>query len=298
MSRHGSDELPRRGLAADYYDMKVIPPMPMSDHGGRRPASPGRTTYNGMSQARLAYEPQTPLYPSQSLEVPESRARPRSLPPSRDARDRSRDRSRDRRRERGHNGHGDSDDSDDGRARTPVEQTRHFIDNAFTASTTGLGVGVLGALVGGLAAREAVDYTSRQHKGHHADADLKRKQLISTVVGAAVGALGANAVEKRIEVNRVRDDIKQEKWERKWRNTDADVIERREVVALPRDRGSRHRGDRKSWDDRDRGRGIEHEVDPDARSWKNVEDWLWDDGERSRGSRPRSSGQQSGSYRF
>lgn len=201
------------------------------------------------------------------------------------------------------------------------------MDSTFTDSTTGLGVGVLGALVGGLAAREAVDLTSNQrggrrhraHDSHDDDAEHRRNQLISTVVGAAVGALGANAVEKRIETRRARDEVQQEKWEKKWRRpegADAEVLERMEVVARPRlrlrerSRGGdgdveddlawgadeyvedrqrdhyRRGGDDRGRDDRDgrddRGgvvggeggrRGIRREVDPAARSWKNVEDW-------------------------
>jgi hypothetical protein len=199
-------------------------------------------------------------------------------------------------RERGDNMYGDSDDSDDGRARSPIEKARRIVGNTFTDTTTGLGVGVLGALVGGLAAREAVDLTTRQHhRVHHDDAEHKRNQLISTVVGAAVGALGANAVEKRIEINRARDGIKQEKWERRWR-PDTDVLEKREVLARPRSKG--HRGDRDVRDERerhdDRGdsrRGIEREVDPGARSWADVEDWVCrtrDDEDRPRSSRQRN----------
>ncbi|KAI8624589.1 hypothetical protein F5Y19DRAFT_309289 [Xylariaceae sp. FL1651] len=292
MSRYDDDL--RRGRGANYTYSGGAGAAPSSP----RVASPGRTTYNGMSQARLTYEPQGPLYPHHSpssLQVPEARSRPRSLPPPVD----SHRLSRDGKQERGYNKYGDSDDSDDGMARSPIEKARKFADNTFTDSTTGLGVGLLGALVGGLAAREAVDLTGRQHKGHY-DAEHKRNQLISTMVGAAVGALGANAVEKRIENNRAKDDIEQEKWERKWR-PNADVLEKQEVIARPQSKShGHHRRDRDPWEERDRGRGgnggnsrrgLEREIDPEARSWKNVEDWLWDD--RERDSRPRSSGRRS-----
>ncbi|KAL7624478.1 hypothetical protein AAE478_006043 [Parahypoxylon ruwenzoriense] len=275
-----------------------------------RVASPGHTTYNSApEQNQLTYEPHTPFYPpppQPHLQVPESRSRPRSLPPPieyrRSVREGRRGRGCDRDRD------SDSDDSDDGRTRTPVEKARDFVDNNFSNSATGLGVGVLGALVGGLAAREAVEASSR-HGGHLSDAKHKRNQLIGTVVGAAVGALGANAVEKRIEINREKDRLRQEKWERKWR-PDGDVFGKREVVARPRSTsgGGGWRKNWDSWDDRERereqgrdhgrSRGLEREVDPEARSWKNVEDWLND--ERNGEGKPRSSGQRSvdNEYRY
>ncbi|KAI1343782.1 hypothetical protein F5Y15DRAFT_178239 [Xylariaceae sp. FL0016] len=295
-----------------------------------RIASPGRTTYHGTSQAKLTYEPQAPFYPSParspaSLTVPESsRSRPRSLPPAEYRRRASREIQREREKHY-RDRYGSSDD--DERERSPLGKARHFVDHTFTDSTTGLGVGVLGALVGGLAAREAADATmSKDHHHHHGrgggdDAEYKRNQLISTMVGAAVGALGANAVERRIEQGRERDRVKQERWERKWRmipmGDDEEVVERRSVVARARPPRSRDWGDEVDdrslrsplAEDRDRwsrssvggrrgggGGGLEREVDPGAKSWKTVEDWLWDDGERDRdleSGRPRSSGRGS-----
>ncbi|KAI1323833.1 hypothetical protein F5Y16DRAFT_329427 [Xylariaceae sp. FL0255] len=298
MAGHNDDQpLRKKGLAADYYEsFNVLDPKPMSDDE----APPYQRARNGsMSQARIAYEPQTPFYPpksSSNLDVPGSRARPRSLPPPFEENN-SRALSRDHRQERGYNRYGESDDSDDGRARTPVEKARRFVDNTFSDSTTGLGVGVLGALLGGLAAREVADsYASRQGRsgrGRHDDADQKRTQLISTVVGAAVGALGANAVEKSIEINRAKDAVKQERWEHKWRPEagKGEVTERRQVIARPRS-SRRSRGDRDYWNDRDIRQGVvEREVDPEARSWKNVEDWLLDD-QRDQEPRRRDSDRQ------
>ncbi|KAI4867146.1 hypothetical protein F4820DRAFT_225016 [Hypoxylon rubiginosum] len=262
---------------------------------------------------RLAEEgaagPKLLTYPSSNLQVPDSHSRPRSLPPPVEYR-RS---SRGRRTEKGYDRYDDeSDGSDEDRARTPVDKARKFVDNTFSNSTTGLGVGVLGALVGGLAAREAVDARTKHDGGHHRrDPDqLKRNQLIGTVVGAAVGALGANAVEKRLEVRRERDKVKQERWDRTYRPgvNNADVVEKREVVTRPR--SSTGEGWKKDWDPwdqqrdhrerdyhRPRSHGREREVDLDARSWKNVEDWLYDD---RNDSRPRSSGRRSaeGEYRY
>ncbi|KAI1388444.1 uncharacterized protein F4822DRAFT_246656 [Hypoxylon trugodes] len=273
---------------------------PVSYEESRRLAEQENLAYDDEAppQKLLTYEPHTPFYPPQSpsnLDVPELHSRPRSLPPFEERR-RS---TRGRRRERRYNKDSDSEDSDDERARTPLDKARNFVDNTFTNSTAGLGIGVLGALVGGLAVREAVDATSKHNNYNHEGADYKRNQLIGTVVGAAVGALGANAVEKRLEVHRERDRIKQDKWDRKFR-PDADVVEKREVMARPHSSSVDGYGWKKDWDpwdersrerDRDRTRArshaVEREVDPDARSWKNVEDWLYD--ERN-DARPRSRG--------
>ncbi|KAI1095159.1 hypothetical protein F5B19DRAFT_442105 [Rostrohypoxylon terebratum] len=273
---------------------------PTSYEEARRVAAPENPEYEyapppSPPLKQLTYEPQTTNHPprssSNNLEVIDLRSRPRSLPPPVEYRRRSRG----RRKERGYNRDGDTDDSDDGRARTPIEKTRNFVDNTFSDTTAGLSIGVLGALVGGLAAREAVDATSK-YNSHNDDADHSRNQLIGTVVGAAVGALGANAVEKRLEVHREKEKIKQEKWERKWK-PDPDVVERREFATRPHSSGGDGYGWKRDWDpweERDhhlaRNRGVEREVDLGARSWKNVEDWLND--ERN-DNKPRSSGHRS-----
>ncbi|KAI1126570.1 hypothetical protein F5Y10DRAFT_244590 [Nemania abortiva] len=286
MSRY-EDGYPR-GRGAEHYTFSGGAAAPPAYP---QVASPGHSTYNGKPQARLTYEPQGAYYPPRSPSAGRrasgSRSRRGSLGPVVRS-------SRDGARERGDNKYGESDDSDDGRTRSPMEKAKRFVDGTFTDSTAGLGVGVIGALVGGLAAREAVDLTSnwQQQRGPDRDrrdeADHKRNQLISTVVGAAVGALGANAIEKRIEIRRARDEVEQEKWERKWRRpegADGEVLEKLEVVARPRSRGysrgSRHDDDWDPWNDRERGRGgrsrsrhgVKREIDPGARSWKDVEDW-------------------------
>ncbi|KAI1471986.1 uncharacterized protein F4812DRAFT_416274 [Daldinia caldariorum] len=284
---------------------------------------------------QLTYEPYPPRS-SSSLLIPESRSRPRSIP-SGDYRRSSRGRKHERRgRDSDSEYSYDDEEEGEGRTRTPIDKARNFVDNNFSNSTAGLGVGVLGALVGGLAAREAVDATSKSsnghghHHSHEMSPDQKRKQLIGTVVGAAVGALGANAVEKRLEMRRERDRVEQGDWERKYRpdhrDRDFDLdggVEKREViVARPRDRDRDQDGSggspslrRRDWerDDRDyyyrprsRSRGVEREVDPEARSWRNVEDWLYDErnengsGRSGSRSRPRSSGRRSADeeYRY
>ncbi|KAF3070835.1 hypothetical protein GL218_00649 [Daldinia childiae] len=265
---------------------------PISYEESRQLANTTNPTYDESPPPKqLTYEPYT-SQSSSSLQIPESRSRPRSLPSGEYRRS-----SRGRRKERSHDRDSDSEYSDDSRTRTPVDKARNFVDNNFSNSTAGLGIGVLGALVGGLAAREAVDATHKNNGHHHHETpEQKRKQLIGTMVGAAVGALGANAVEKRLEVRRERDRLEQEEWERKYR-PDRDVIEKREVIARPRDSsGSSWRRD---WDERDygrsRSRGLEREVDPEARSWKNVEDWLNDERIDNRSNGRRSA---DGEYRY
>ncbi|KAI1649485.1 uncharacterized protein F4817DRAFT_330522 [Daldinia loculata] len=267
---------------------------PISYEESRQLANTTNPTYDESPPLKqLTYEPH-PSQSSSSLQIPESRSRPRSLPSGEYRRS-----SRGRRKDRDHDRDSDSEYSDDSRTRTPIDKARNFVDNNFSNSTAGLGIGVLGALVGGLAAREAVDATNKNNGHHHHETpDQKRKQLIGTMVGAAVGALGANAVEKRLEVRRERDRLEQEEWERRFRS-DRDVIEKREVIARPR--GSSGSSWRRDWDERDygrsRSRGLEREVDPEARSWKNVEDWLNDERDDDR---PRSNGRRSadGEYRY
>lgn len=288
----------------------------MSGGSGPRIPSPGHTSYPAppaptppaSSQARLTYEPQSPFYPqpNSALQIPyKSSARPRSLPPPvgwRRGPSRYEDDHDDRDRDRGrHHGHRD---------RSPISKAKDAFKDTFTDSTTGLGVGVLGAIVGGLAAHEASEATSRNS---HDSETQRRNQLLSTMVGAAVGALGANAVEKRIEVTRERDREKQGKWEQKWASgkrpnsrgsltymderrvgRGADIIERREIITRPRSGSSGRGGWKREWDvdDRRGKRGMERVLDPDAKSWRNVEDWVYDEKgrESSRGRR--------GDYRY
>ncbi|ROW06581.1 hypothetical protein VMCG_04456 [Cytospora schulzeri] len=97
----------------------------------------------------------------------------------------------------------------------PLDKARDLVDNTFTNSNTGLGVGVLGAIVGGLIAREASEATTHRprRRGRHGS---DKGPLVSTIVGAAVGGLAANALEKRFEVARVKTAEKEDSWERKW----------------------------------------------------------------------------------
>ncbi|KAK4118727.1 hypothetical protein N657DRAFT_330091 [Parathielavia appendiculata] len=101
--------------------------------------------------------------------------------------------------------HGEKNPHPRSKSRSPLDKARSLLSSNLTTSTSGLGVGVLGAIVGGLAASEAAHHHSHAHdhkrRGGYGD-DYERAKhlhLISTVVGAAVGGLGANAIEKKIE---------------------------------------------------------------------------------------------------
>lgn len=89
---------------------------------------------------------------------------------------------------------------------------------------------MIGAIVGGLAAREA-SRASGSRQGHHGRKEEDKKVMLSTLVGATVGGLGANAVERRIESGREKTRVEQERWEKKWgkeKGSDARAIGRDE----------------------------------------------------------------------
>ncbi|KAH8906754.1 hypothetical protein BR93DRAFT_968325 [Coniochaeta sp. PMI_546] len=225
--RHRSPSRRSRDYSPDYHS------------GGSRMtgAIPGPTIvpvapYDGPTP----FYPPPPRNPNNSLQVPYSPTRPRSQPPfSRDRdRDRSRDRSRDRRdrsrdrrdrrdRDKDKDKDRDTDDSeaDHDRLRSPLGKAKHIMQHTFSDSTSGLGVGVMGAIIGGLAAREATEAATRKAKGGHshsrrASDASQGAALLSTIVGAAVGGLGANALEKRIEKSRSKTKEEQGKWEKKF----------------------------------------------------------------------------------
>ncbi|KAL0940824.1 uncharacterized protein CTRU02_203587 [Colletotrichum truncatum] len=111
------------------------------------------------------------------------------------------------------------------RSRSPLGKTRHAIDHTFTPSSSGIGVGLLGAVVGGLAAREVSDVAVRSRTRKEMSngtyqtislRDSEKRRVISTAVGALVGGLGANVLERRLEAVREQDKTQQEAWERRW----------------------------------------------------------------------------------
>ncbi|KAG6360689.1 hypothetical protein INS49_011754 [Diaporthe citri] len=232
---YGDDHDPRpRATAAPSPDYYYSGGAPGPYASGAIPVPPN---------ARLPYQPHSsPLYPyaTPNASVPSlhpdarqaspRRRRPRSLPPP--ARRKSRRSAED------HSPAG----PDDG-PRSPIQDARHLINNTFSNSNSGLGIGVLGALAGGLIAHEATGASgtksrARSHGRRGAD---HRSPLLPTLVGAAVAGLAANAFEKRMEVAKVRNAEKQEAWERKW-----GPCSRADVRDGPEEDRGRRRGRRRS----------------------------------------------------
>lgn len=170
----------------------------------------------GGTTGRLAYDPNVPAFPpppnvsnhdfdrNDSLQVPSSRHRHRSQPPVSSAGQSELSRRGSDRSDRSPSPERSRDDS-----QSPLGKVKHAADKTFSTSKSGIGVGVLGAIVGGFAAHEASEAASRardkrdgRDHHHHGSRDHQRAALISTIVGAAVGGLGANAIEKRIEHRR------------------------------------------------------------------------------------------------
>lgn len=190
------------------------------DHysGGSGPRAPYAA---GAMPSPSQFEPHAPFYapyppppPNQrTLQVPyPPQHRPRSVPPPGSGT--LLPRPRNTRRRDSYPSEPDSD-SESHRPHSPLAKARHVLEQSFTSSTSGLGVGVLGAIVGGLAAREASEAAGKKGGSHHHSKDNKGA-LISTIVGAAVGGLGANAIEKRLELSRRKTKTEQEMWEKKW----------------------------------------------------------------------------------
>lgn len=161
-------------------------------------------------------------------------------------------------------------------SRTPASQARSAVDKSFSASSSGIGVGLLGAIVGGLAAREvssaALPTRSKSElddaidgggKGPYTDprdgsvyypphprarrpssADRKEAQttrMVSTVVGAIIGGLGANAIERRLETSRQKHRADQKAWEGKFGR---DGLDRTDEGAVRSGRSYDHRHSR------------------------------------------------------
>jgi hypothetical protein len=153
-----------------------------------------------------------------SLQVPAAHYRPRSVPPVMTAVAR-------RRRSRSRSSSRSSSSSRDG-PRSPLGKARHVVKESFTPTPTGLGAGLLGAIVGGLAMREVSDAATRRHNAKlddddpnyrpHSSKQHQKAKIVSTLVGAVVGGFGANAIEKKFEGARERDRERQDAWERRW----------------------------------------------------------------------------------
>ena len=285
--------------AADYYNGADADSVSNnhSNYRSHRDASPDRRRGGGSPYASGAlpsprarsrggdFEEHTPFYalgpPSNNLAVPSHHARPRSVPPpqrDRHARD----------DDDGNNSDWDQDDPHKG-AHSPLGRAKHVLHHTFSQSTSGLGVGVLGAIVGGLSAREASLAASRRG-GHHRGGDESNKAaLLSTIVGAAVGGLGANALEKRIESSRKKGKDEQDAWELKWGRNSSHALarggdrdrDRDRDHARDKDRDRDHRG-------RDNGPARSRDRERGARRDRSRADGSSSDDDDSRA--PRRSG--------
>ncbi|KAF5667549.1 hypothetical protein FHETE_5607 [Fusarium heterosporum] len=184
-----------------------------------------------------------------TLEPPESQNRPRSVPPNTTMVRRSRSRSRSRPHSRLSSDDEEYDDRRDTRKRSPspITRARNAVDENFSHSASGIGAGLLGAVVGGLVAREATEAaTRRKHKTRgYEDENEERTRLVSTILGAVAGGLGANALANRVEDSRERDRQRQVDWER-----ERSYVREQEMPRYERQRSGDRDRDRDRDDDR------------------------------------------------
>jgi outer membrane lipoprotein SlyB len=155
--------------------------------------------------------------------------------------------------------------------RSNMDRAKSAVTNNFTNSTTGIGASLLGAVVGGFAARTATEAVSRhrdskggRRRGSDADAKEERIRLASTIIGAVAGGIGANALTNRFEDAREHRDrpkrLEPQRWDsrdsrdsRHWSDSDDDRYDSRR--GLSRRDSSRTSTNRRaipaSYDDRD-----------------------------------------------
>lgn len=103
------------------------------------------------------------------------------------------------------------------RSPSPLSCARNVVENNFSNSATGIGAGLLGAVVGGLVAREATDAAARhkhKSKGYDDREGDDRTRMVSTILGAVAGGLASNAIANRVEDSRDRDKAGERDWER------------------------------------------------------------------------------------
>lgn len=114
------------------------------------------------------------------------------------------------------------------RSEDPLSKARGVVEDNFTRSTAGIGASLLGAVAGGWAARQAGEQLARRRRANQspdsarrrrrsdADKDDDKIRLASTLIGAAIGGLGANALANRFEDSRERTREHQDAWEDRW----------------------------------------------------------------------------------
>ncbi|KPM34551.1 hypothetical protein AK830_g12017 [Neonectria ditissima] len=211
------------------------------------PPPPGAPPYVSTPRVNDAYPPRPPSpRETMTLEPPAANIRPRSVPPPNTSmirRTRSRSSSTsssdsDRRRSRGsrsrsHRG------KDRERSPSPISRARNAVEDNFSNSATGIGAGLLGAVVGGLVAREANDAANRKKhksKGYREADGEDRTRMVSTILGAVAGGLASNAIANRVEDSRDRDRARQYEWERRYgREEDRHRYDAMRIESGPRD---------------------------------------------------------------
>jgi hypothetical protein len=282
----------------------AIPPPPIGGHhhhhhhAGALELPPSRSrprSVPAFNQAIVQTRPQRRRHRSPS--TPRSRSRSRS--PSLDWYERERERDRLRAEA----------------AKTPAEKAGEVLKDKFSHSTAGLGVGLLGAAVGAWVASEASDAHGRYRTGKEMEEAYKnpnyrppsprrrdsnggggggssssnnnnnKAKIALTVLGAVVGGLGANAIERRVQDARERDLHRREAWDRRWRN-DKDNHYDSDEYYTSGDEGRRG-GATKEIEVRTRGRRVRRGNDAEYEE----EDYVYEE----RRPRQRRSGSQ---YRY
>ncbi|KAI9898134.1 hypothetical protein N3K66_006494 [Trichothecium roseum] len=143
------------------------------------------------------------------------------------------------------------------RSESPITRARSTVQDNLTNSTAGIGASLLGAVVGGFAAREASS-AARRHRDKSARGNGGRRYsdkeqendnriaMLSTLVGAVAGGLGANVLTNKFEDGRAKSKDTQREWERRHG---------REEDLPHYDDGAGRKGDRRdTYNDRDYSR--------------------------------------------
>ncbi|KAM4066954.1 hypothetical protein HRG_000964 [Hirsutella rhossiliensis] len=103
----------------------------------------------------------------------------------------------------------------------PLERARGIVQDSFSQTSTGIGAGLLGAVVGGIVANRASEAALKQRRGTSShdrrNGDEATPRLL-TVLGAVAGGLGANAVARKVECDRERH--RQRMWEGRYGSDD------------------------------------------------------------------------------
>lgn len=184
--------------------------------GGRRDRSPDYYSGGGGPAAGWG-EPSRPFRDDAPYEREEMTLMPpahhhgraNSVPPGNALAYRERSESRSYRGSRHGRSRSRSDDDDDDRSRdrrkgsgSPMSRARHVVEDNFSNSTTGIGAGLLGAVVGGFVANKASDKAFGHKGGHQRRHSGDMPRTVSTLLGAVAGGLGANAFAHHVEGER------------------------------------------------------------------------------------------------